>query len=76
MNEYQELPNGDLLVDGVIIPKEKRQRCLVYSRIVGYMMPVENWNKGKKAEWKDRKTFQFKKEDVDARQSSIKQQEE
>ena len=65
MNEYQELPNGDLLVDGVIIPKEKRQRCLVYSRIVGYMMPVENWNKGKQSEWKDRVDFIAPKIGVD-----------
>ena len=27
----------------------------VYSRIVGYYRPVQNWNDGKKAEFKDRK---------------------
>jgi len=29
----------------------------VYSRIVGYMRPVNQWNKGKKQEFKDRKLF-------------------
>ena len=31
--------------------------CEVYSRVVGYIRPVNQWNKGKKAEWKDRKPF-------------------
>ena len=31
--------------------------CEVYSRIVGYLTPVQNWNKGKKQEFKERKLF-------------------
>ena len=31
--------------------------CEVYSRVCGYFRPVSNWNKGKKEEFKDRKTF-------------------
>ena len=31
--------------------------CEIYSRIVGYIRPVTQWNKGKKAEFKNRKTF-------------------
>lgn len=33
------------------------EECEVYSRIVGYIRPVKQWNKGKKAEFKNRKTF-------------------
>jgi len=33
------------------------QKCEVYTRIVGYMRPVEQWNKGKAEEYKDRKVF-------------------
>ena len=29
----------------------------VYSRVVGYMRPIKQWNKGKKAEFIDRLTF-------------------
>ncbi len=29
----------------------------VYSRVCGYFRPVTNWNKGKKEEFKDRKTY-------------------
>ncbi|MGQ9845945.1 MAG: ribonucleoside triphosphate reductase [Bacteroidales bacterium] len=31
--------------------------CEVYSRIVGYMRPVRQWNSGKQEEFKDRKLF-------------------
>lgn len=31
--------------------------CEVYSRIVGYMRPVKQWNSGKQEEFKDRKLF-------------------
>lgn len=30
--------------------------CEIYSRIVGYIRPVKQWNNGKKAEFKNRKT--------------------
>ena len=32
-------------------------KCEVYSRVTGYFRPVANWNKGKKEEFKERKTF-------------------
>jgi len=34
------------------------QPCEVYSRIVGYIRPVQQWHKGKTQEFKERKTFQ------------------
>ncbi len=33
--------------------------CEVYSRIVGYFRAVQQWNKGKKEEFKDRKLFKI-----------------
>ena len=35
----------------------QRQICTVYSRVVGWITPTNNWNDGKKAEWTDRKTY-------------------
>jgi len=32
----------------------------VYSRVVGYIRPVEQWNKGKQEEYKDRVEFTIK----------------
>lgn len=35
----------------------KSTECEVFSRIVGYLRPVEQWNDGKQAEFADRKLF-------------------
>lgn len=37
------------------------QPCEVYSRIVGYLRPIQQWNKGKQQEFKDRLEFKVKK---------------
>lgn len=36
---------------------KKRQKCEVYSRVVGFLTPVSQWNKGKKEEFQDRQTY-------------------
>lgn len=33
------------------------QKCEVYSRIVGYLRPVSQWNEGKQEEFNERVTF-------------------
>ena len=43
------------------MPRKKethRTRCEVYSRVVGYLRPVDQWNKGKQQEFFQRKTFE------------------
>jgi anaerobic ribonucleoside-triphosphate reductase len=45
------------LTDG----EEIKIPCEVYSRIVGYLRPIQNWNKGKQQEFKERKTFRVDK---------------
>jgi anaerobic ribonucleoside-triphosphate reductase len=35
------------------------EACEIYSRVVGYLRPVKQWNKGKQEEFKIRKTFNF-----------------
>jgi len=34
-----------------------KQPCEVYSRVVGYIRPVQQWHKGKQEEYKERKVF-------------------
>jgi len=34
------------------------QPCEVYSRIVGYLRPIQQWNEGKQQEFKERRTFE------------------
>ena len=37
--------------------KEKRTKCMVYTRVMGYHRPVESFNIGKKGEHQERKFF-------------------
>jgi hypothetical protein len=34
-----------------------RVPVLTYSRVVGYLTPVQNWNAGKRQEYRERKKF-------------------
>ncbi|HOS87861.1 MAG TPA: anaerobic ribonucleoside-triphosphate reductase [Candidatus Pacearchaeota archaeon] len=36
------------------------QNTEVYSRVVGYLRPVSQWNEGKQQEFKDRRDFDIK----------------
>ena len=38
----------------------KRQKCEVFTRVVGYLRPVSQFNAGKVSEYKDRKEFKIK----------------
>jgi len=35
----------------------QRSKCEIYSRVVGYIRPIQQWNEGKAEEFKDRVTF-------------------
>lgn len=48
------------------------RKCEVYSRVVGYHRPVQNWNKGKKAEFEDRTAFDEGK----SRETTVELQEQ
>ncbi len=41
---------------------DKRSKCLVYTRVMGYHRPVESFNIGKKGEHKQRIYFKHKEE--------------
>jgi ribonucleoside-triphosphate reductase len=38
------------------------RECEVYTRVVGYFRPVQNWNAGKQEEFKQRRVFDLKKQ--------------
>jgi hypothetical protein len=53
---------GDTVADSVekSVPVDEEKLvvpCEVYSRIVGYLRPVQAWNDGKQQEFKERQTF-------------------
>ncbi|MBI2445096.1 hypothetical protein HYV43_01775 [Candidatus Micrarchaeota archaeon] len=37
--------------------EKQRTRCEVYSRVVGYLRPVDQWNEGKQAEFAERQEY-------------------
>jgi len=41
-----------------------KQPCEVYSRIVGYLRPISQWNTGKQEEFKERKEFKIRKQEL------------
>lgn len=43
------------------MPKKilERQPCEVFSRVVGYLRPVSQWNDGKQQEFAQRKTYKI-----------------
>ncbi len=45
---------------------KERTKCEVYSRVVGYLRPVNQWNLGKQEEFKDRKAFKVPQTKRDA----------
>ena len=46
-----------LQVKNHIIPDSERQPCEVWSRVMGYYRPIENFNIGKKGEHNERVFF-------------------
>ena len=41
--------------------EKKRTRVECYSRVVGFLTPISQWNKGKREEWRDRKNFKVER---------------
>ena len=38
---------------------DRKIKCEIYTRVVGYFRPVDQWNKGKQQEFKERTTLKF-----------------
>ncbi|MCD6284482.1 MAG: hypothetical protein J7M39_01045 [Anaerolineae bacterium] len=41
------------------VDAEVKVPCEVYSRVVGYLRPVEAWNEGKRQEYSERTSFRM-----------------
>jgi anaerobic ribonucleoside-triphosphate reductase len=53
----------EVIVKGqlISIPDSERQPCEIWSRVMGYFRPVQDWNFGKKSEHAVRKWFKESK---------------
>lgn len=41
----------------ITLTDDERQPCEIWTRVMGYCRPVSEFNKGKKAEFQERKNF-------------------
>ncbi len=57
---FSTCPNHGYIAGEHFTCTECGSSCEVYSRVVGYIRPVQQWNKGKKKEFADRKEFKIK----------------
>lgn len=39
--------------------KKQRQPCEIYSRVVGYIRPIDQWNPGQRSMYESRLTFEI-----------------
>ena len=53
-----DINKKNLTINNMSPIKTKRQECIVYSRVVGWLTPVKNFNPGKASEYRDRLTYQ------------------
>lgn len=48
-------------MEDIRLKDEERQPCEVWTRVMGYLRPVSEFNKGKKSEFYSRKSFKESK---------------
>ena len=41
----------------IVLKDEERQKCEIWTRVMGYHRPISSFNKGKKSEFYERKCF-------------------
>ncbi len=62
---FSTCPNHGYLAGEHHTCPECGDECEVYSRVVGYIRPVKQWNEGKQEEFKLRKTFSFEEKECE-----------
>jgi len=55
--------------------QKKAVLCEVYSRVVGYMRPVAQWNKGKQEEFRERAIIDLAKTGIGENTNEINQEQ-
>lgn len=58
-NKIEQMPAGQIPVTE--LSEAERQPCEIWTRVMGYFRPLSEFNKGKKAEFLERKYFKEKK---------------
>ncbi|MFH1405071.1 MAG: ribonucleoside triphosphate reductase [Patescibacteria group bacterium] len=59
---FSVCPNHGYISGETSLCNQCQSPCEIYSRIVGYLRPVNQWNNGKKSEYEMRKTYKTKQQ--------------
>lgn len=51
------MSNCQLRSQNVVLSDAERQPCEIYTRVMGYIRPVSEFNRGKQSEYKERECF-------------------
>lgn len=54
-SRIEDMPEGQIPVTE--LTTDERQPCEIWTRVMGYFRPLSEFNKGKKAEFLERKCF-------------------
>jgi len=55
------------LEEPIVLDDSERQRCEIWTRVMGYHRPVSSFNIGKKGEFYERRFFEEERVDANAR---------
>ncbi|NRF71004.1 hypothetical protein HLB44_28765 [Aquincola sp. S2] len=58
MNTTLDTPNTVTTTASIALDDDERQRCEVWTRVMGYHRPVSSFNTGKKGEFNERRCFE------------------
>jgi anaerobic ribonucleoside-triphosphate reductase len=59
LDKCSEIENEKMQMKESLKVKIRKVPAEIYSRVVGYYRPVDQWNKGKKEEFNDRKPLKM-----------------
>ncbi|WP_316863331.1 ribonucleoside triphosphate reductase [uncultured Cohaesibacter sp.] len=57
IDDVVKADNEFVMIEGVELLNAERQPCEIWTRVMGYHRPVSSFNKGKKGEYAERRTF-------------------
>lgn len=79
MKKEDKLIGEEEKKDKLVKEKDKlkeRKHCEIYSRVVGYLRPISQWNVGKLQEYKDRKVFKVDKKTIEKLTKEVKDKDD
>ena len=61
-----DMTKAEHLEQSIVLNDDERQRCEIWTRVMGYHRPVSSFNIGKKGEFYERRFFEEERADTNA----------